>query len=147
MCDFHQVDMAASLELPLPELVAEDFQRGWTRFEFVAAAQEWNAKKQLTVIPTLLRGKLIDYYVEFDDAIKNDLALLKAALQERAGKKEDPLVASRRFNQRNQGHDEKVADFADALKKLYKTAYPREAMTSTVLLQRFLTGLHPAIGR
>ena len=55
--------MATLLELSLLELVAEDFQRGWTCFEFVTAAQEWNAKKQLTVIPTLLRGKLIDYYI------------------------------------------------------------------------------------
>jgi len=137
----------AQLEFPLPELVAEDFHRGWTRFEFVAAAKEWDARKQLTVIPTLLRGKLIDYYVEFDDDTKADLALLKAALQERVGIKEDHLVASRHFNQRNQGHDEKVTDFAAALKKLYRNAYPREAMTSAVLLQRFLTGLRPEIGR
>ena len=139
--------MATSLELPLPELVAEDFQRGWTRFEFVAVAQKWDANKQLTVIPTLLRGKLIDYYVELDDGTKTDLALLKAALQEKAGKKEDPLMASRSFNQRNQGQNEKVTDFADALKKLFKTAYPGEAITSAVLLQRFLTGLRPEIGR
>ena len=137
----------SSLELPLPELVAEDFHRGWTRFEFVAAAQKWDADKQLTVIPTLLRGKLIDYYVELDDGTKTDLALLKAALQERAGKKEDPLMASRRFNQRNQGQSEKVTDFADALKKLFKSAYPEEAITSAVLLQRFLTGLRPEIVR
>ena len=85
--------MATLLDLPLPELVAEDFQRGWTHFGFVAAAKEWNADKQLTVIPTLLRGKLIDYYVKLDDATKNDLALLKAALLDKSGKKEDPLVA------------------------------------------------------
>ena len=139
--------MATSLDLPLPELVAEDFQRGWTRFEFVAAAKEWNANKQLTVIPTLLRGKLIDYYVELEDATKNDLALLKVALLDKSGKKEDPLVASRCFNQRNQSQDEKVTDFAAVLKKLYKSAYPGESMTSTVLLQRFLTGLRPEIGR
>ena len=139
--------MATSLDLPLPELMAEDFQRGWTHFEFVAAAKEWSANKQLTVIPTLLRGKLIDYYVKLEDATKNDLALLKAALLDKSGKKEDPLVASRCFNQRNQSQDEKVADFSDALKKLYKSAYPGESLTSAVLLQRFLTGLHPEIGR
>ena len=55
--------MATSLDLPLPELMAEDFQRSWTRFEFVAASKEWTTNKQLTVIPTLLRGKLIDYYM------------------------------------------------------------------------------------
>ena len=52
--------MVTLLDLPLPELA--DFQLGWTHFEFVAVAKEWTANKQPTVIPTLLRGKLIDYY-------------------------------------------------------------------------------------
>ena len=55
-------------------------------------------------------------------------------------------MASRSFNQCNQGKNEIVIDFADALKKLYKTAYPGEAITSAVLLQCFLTGLRPEIG-
>ena len=122
----------------------EDFQRGWTRFEFVTAAKEWNANKQLAVIPTLLRGRLIDYYVELDDETKGDLRLLKVVLQERAG---DPLLASKNFNQRSQGPDEKVNDHAAALKKLFKIAYPEEAATSTVLLQWFVTGLCSDIGR
>ena len=108
------------MDLPLPELVAEDFQRGWTHFEFVAAAKEWTANKQLTVIPTLLRGKLIDCYVKLEDATKNDLALLKVALLDKSGKKEDPLVASRCFNQQNQSQDEKVTDFAAVLKNCTK---------------------------
>ena len=41
-----------------------------------------HANKQLAVIPTMLRGRLIDYYVELDHATKDDLKLLKAALQE-----------------------------------------------------------------
>lgn len=124
----------AQLELPLPELVAEDFTRSWTRFELVASAKEWSTAKQLAVIPTLLRGKLIDYYVDLDDATKADLKLLKAALQERAGKKEDPLVVSRNFNKRNQNFDERVSDYASSLKKLFTSAYPGEALSSTVLL-------------
>ncbi|XP_065900992.1 uncharacterized protein [Dysidea avara] len=116
----------AQLELPVPELVVEDFKRGWIRFEFVATTKEWDAAKQLAVIPALLRGKLIDYYVDFDDTIKGDLKLLRAALEERAGKREDPLAASRSFSQRSQR---------------------QEAMTSSVLLQRLLTGLLPEISR
>ena len=139
--------MAESLELPLPELLTEDFKRGWRRFEFVAAAKEWSAEKQLVVIPTLLRGKLIDDYVELPEATKADLSRLKAALQDRAGVKEDPLAASKQFNQRNQGLEEKVKDFASTLKRLFKDAYPAESLNSAVLLQRFLTGLRPEIGR
>ena len=55
--------MAESLELPLPELLPEDFKRGWAHFEFAATAKGWDAPRQLTVIPTLLRGKLIEYYI------------------------------------------------------------------------------------
>ena len=137
----------AQLELPLPELMIEDFHWGWTRFEFIAAAKGWDAAKQLKVIPTLLRGKLIDYYVELSKDAKSSLGNLKTALQERAGVIEDPLAASRQFNQRSQSPDEKVKDFASTLKRLFKNAYPEESMTSAVLLQRFLTGLRPEIGR
>lgn len=137
----------AQVDLPLPELLVEDFQRGWTRFEFVAAAKKWDAAKQLAVVPTLLRGKLIDYYVELPEETTSDLGRLKAALQERAGVKEDPLVCSKQFNQRTQSPGEKVKDFAATLKRLFRNAYPDESMASAVLLQRFLTGLRPEIAR
>ena len=54
--------MAQPLDIPLPELTVESFQRAWTRFELVAKAKEWDSAKQLTVLPTLLRGKLVDRY-------------------------------------------------------------------------------------
>ena len=81
----------AQIELQLPELTTEDFQRAWTRFELVVAAKEWNEAKRLTIVPsivpTLLRGKLIliDFYTEFDEATKGDLhgSTLKLALQEK----------------------------------------------------------------
>ena len=95
--------MAESLELPLPELLMEGFKRGWTRFEFVAAAKGWNEEKQLVVIPTLLRGKLIDDYVELPEATKGNLGHLKAALQGRAGVKEGPLAASKQFKSTKPG--------------------------------------------
>ena len=41
----------------------------------------------------------------------------------------------------------KGSDFASSLKQLFKSAFPAEAMTSSVLLQRILTGLHPDISR
>ena len=39
-----------------------------------------------------------------------------------------------------------MKDFASTLKRLFKDAYPAESMASAVLLQHFLTGLHPEIG-
>ena len=55
--------MANPLEVSLPEITSDNFSRSWTRFELVATAKEWNAAKQLVVVPTLLHGKLIDYYL------------------------------------------------------------------------------------
>ena len=121
----------AQLELPFSELVVEDFKRGWIHFKFVARAKEWNKEKQRAVIPALLR-ELFDYYVDLNNTTKGDLKLLRAALEERAGKKEDALAASR-----SQGQGERMSDFASSLKQLFKSAFSAEAMTSSVLLQSF----------
>ena len=140
-------EMAESLDIPLPELNVENFKRAWIRFELVAKAKEWAAEKQLTVLPTLLRGKLVDHYMEFDADTRADLGKLKSALEKVAGRSEDPLAAARAFVSRDQGSQERVEDFAAALRKLFKQAYPGEALTSSVLHQRFLTGLRPSISR
>ena len=44
---------------------------------------------------TLLRGKLVDYYVDLDATVKADLNLLKAALMKKAGLTQDPLTAGK----------------------------------------------------
>ena len=89
--------MAQSLELPLPEITTNDFTRAWSRFELVATAKEWDAAKQLAYLPTLLRGKLIDIYLELDDASKADMKTLKAALSEKSGLTKDSLSAAKAF--------------------------------------------------
>ena len=141
--------MSTHDSVPLPEIHAstEDFPRAWTRFELVAKAKEWDSAKQLAILPTLLRGKLIDYYTDLPAATRDDLKLLKAALEEKAGITPDQFSAAASFNRRNQGPDERSSDFAMALGKLFKVAYPSEASTSPVLLQRFVTGLRPPISR
>ena len=101
----------------------------------VATAKEWDAAKQLSYLPTLLRGKLIDIYLELDDASKTDMKTLKAALSEKAGLTKDSLSAAKAFMERTQGPDEKVADYASQLKKLFQQGHPDEDLTSKVLLQ------------
>ena len=56
--------MAEKLGIPLPEITCEDFQAEWIRFELVAAAKEWTPEKQALILPTLLRGKLVECYEE-----------------------------------------------------------------------------------
>ena len=77
--------MSGQSEIPLPEITREDFKHAWTRFELVAKAKEWDDNKQLAVIPTLLRGKLLDAFVELPAGTKDSLENLKKALSERAG--------------------------------------------------------------
>ena len=72
--------MAVQLDVPLLEITSEEFVHAWTRFELVASAKEWNETKQKSVLPTLLRGKLVDYFVELNDKTKADLQAVKQAL-------------------------------------------------------------------
>ena len=113
------------------------------RFGLLAAAKD--NTKQLAVLPALLRGKLLDYYLDLGDDDKVDLKTLKEALKRKAGIDKDPLKASKLFNERCQGSQEKPVDFASELRKLFKQAFPEEDTKSVVLLQRFLTGLKPQI--
>ena len=75
----------AQFDLPLPEITAEEFERSWTRFCLVADAKEWNEEKRLSVIPALLRGSLVDQFLEVSAEEKKTVSELKAALAERAG--------------------------------------------------------------
>ena len=145
--DIFGIVMATQLDLPLPEITVENFWRDWTRFELVAAAKDWNANKRKVVLPTLLRGKLVDIYTTLDEETRGDLQCLKKELMTQAGLLRDPLAAAQSFMSRCQKPCEKVNDFVSDLRKLFVEAYPREEVTSTILLQRFVTGLLPAISR
>ena len=137
----------ATFDVPLPEITVEEFSRAWTRFKLVSSAKEWDADKQAAILPTLLREKLVDHYVDLDAATKADLQQLKTALLGKTGLAQDPLTAGKSFIACCQRSGEKVADFASDLKKLFKQAYPKETLTSGILLQRFITGLMPRISQ
>lgn len=136
-----------SLELPLPEIAGENFERSWSRFSLIATAKGWDEARQLVVIPTLLKGNLLDYYMDLGVDEKADVSTLKKSLMEKAGLKKDPFEAAREFQFRTQGHQEKTRDFAAELKKKFQEAYPEEQASSKVLLQKFMTGLRPKISR
>ena len=137
----------AQLDLPLPELTVSDFERSWTRFELVATAKEWSDVKKKVILPTLLRGKLVDVYVALDEETRASLPNTKKALLESAGILRDPLTAGQAFMSRHQLTGETVRDYATNLRKLFTESYPGEEQTSAILLQRFLTGLSPSICR
>ena len=94
--------MAQQLELPFPEITTEDFERSWIRLNLVAAAKKWDEEKQLSILPALLCGKLVDIFVDLEDKEKADIKMLKRALSARAGLTLDPLASARRFNGQKQ---------------------------------------------
>ncbi|KAL5517946.1 hypothetical protein EMCRGX_G003596 [Ephydatia muelleri] len=113
--------MAEKVNIPLPDITCEDFESSWIRFELVAAAKEWSQEKQALILPTLLRGKLVECYVELEADTKKAVNYVKEELVKR-------LRLCRK-------------EFAMQLKKLFKQAYPEEDSTSSILLQRFVMGL------
>ena len=136
------------MDIPLPEIQVDDFERSWLRFELVAKAKEWDQAKQLAILPTLLHGKLLDHYVCLSDDEKRDAGTLKTALMKHAGHPlADTLLASRMFGERTQGPKETVSDYVSDLKKLFKLAHPTEAEDSVVLLHKFITGLQRGISQ
>eukprot|EP00731_Ephydatia_muelleri_P033914 Em0041g27a len=83
-------------------------------------AKQWQAEKQLLILPTLLRGNLVDYYLDLGEDEKRSLEDVKQALERKAGIKKDPIVAARYFNSRYQDDRERVMDYATQLRKAFK---------------------------
>lgn len=139
--------MAGQIELPLPEISTDNFSRAWLRFQLVAKAKAWDEDQQKTILPTLLRGDLLDAYLSLSDEEKDSLDTMKEALAKRAGVAKHPLLVCKLFSEKSQGAHQRVLEYATELTKLFREAYPSEGATSAVLLQRFLAGLNPAISQ
>ena len=60
------------IDIPLPEIQVDDFERPWLQFEFVAKVKQWDEAKQLEKLPSLLCGKLLDHYVGLSADDKKD---------------------------------------------------------------------------
>ena len=67
----------------------------------------------------LLCGKLVDFFVELSEEERADMQTLKKALSAKAGLARDPLSSAKCFDMRKQGQEQKVANFARDLKKLF----------------------------
>ena len=139
--------MAQQLELLLPEITTEDFERSWIRLNLVAAAKKWDKAKQLSIVLALLRGKLVEIFVDLEDEEKADIKTMKRALSAQVGLTSDLLASDRRFNDRKQEPGEKVSNYAREIKRFYSRAYPGEDAQSIVLVQQFLIGLWASISQ
>ena len=83
--------------------------------------------------------------MEADDATHGDLANLKSFLMTKVGLVHDPLTSSQLFMSRTQHPGERILDYVADLKKLFAEAYATENSNSSILVQRFITGLLPPI--
>ena len=60
------------IDILLPEIQVDNFERSRLQFEFVAKAKQWDEAKQLEILPTILCGKLLDHYVGLSADVKKD---------------------------------------------------------------------------
>ena len=92
-------------------------------------------------MPTLLRGKLVECYIELEADTKKAVKCIKEELVKRLRLCREPLEAGKLFMACSQLEKERIAE----LKKLFKQAYPEERSTSGILLQRFVLELNTPI--
>ena len=119
----------------------------WICFELVTAAKEWSPEKQALILPTLLKGKLVECYVELEANTKKMVKIVKEELMKRLKLCHQLLEAGKLFMIRSQLEKEGVMEFAMHLKRLFKQAYSEEDSTSGILLQRFVMGLKTPVSR
>ena len=99
--------------------------------------KEWNENKLKVILPTLLRGKLVDIYLTIDEETCENLQHLKKALMRQAGLPCDFLTSGQSFMACCQGRSESANNFAMDLKRLFVELYTDEEITLAILLQEF----------
>ena len=78
----------------------------------VAAAKEWSPEKQALILPTLLRGKIVECYVELEANTKKMVKIVKEELMKRLKLCRQPLETGKLFMIRSQLEKEGVTEFA-----------------------------------
>jgi len=118
----------ASSSICLPEpLHHEDASSWFRRFELCAAANEWDAAKQLLRLPTMLRGRSWAIYESLGDDDKETYAKLKKAILDRLNPDSDEhrLAAREQLSQRRLREGvESIDELARDLEKLLDHASP-----------------------
>ena len=97
------IEMASGSSICVPEPLQHEDARSWfKRFELCAAANEWDAAKQLLRLPTLLRGRSWAIYESLSDDDKETYKKLKKAILERLhpDTDENRLAAREQLSQR-----------------------------------------------
>ena len=130
------------MDIPLPEITIEDFHQAWTRFEWWL--QRRNGVKTSSWLSFQLEVGGLLYRLGRRKAFRPGALEIT---QEESRIDDGPTRRCAEVSIPSQKPQERVSDFATDLKKLFGLVYPEGAKSSSVLLWRFLTGLHPEISR
>ena len=126
-----------------PKMTVNNYENVWRQVLAYAKHNNWGDERILTFVPTILDDFLFDAFETLSTKQCSTVLLLKKNLGEVSGAfsntKQSPAQL---FMSRNQNGEESVQPYAIELKKLFLKAFPTEKMTSNVLLERFVSGLH-----
>ena len=124
-------------------------QEWFSSFERICVANQHDAAKRMQILPALFVDEAGRFYSSLPQAVTADYEALKKEFIREFGGESDPLVLRYRWNNRWQGKNEKVKDFARDLLSLAKKLFPlgadmTEDQRDTKLRLQFIQhALHP----
>ena len=123
------------------------------QFEMIAEVCRWDSKAKLVNMVTRLRGEAYAFYKSCSLQQRGSYEAMTSALTKRFTPVRIQAVESGLFHERKQRERESVDSYVQALRGLFKKAYPSaqrgspeaESMGRAVLASQFASGLLPAI--
>ena len=123
------------------------------QFEMIAEVCRWDSKAKLVNMVTRLRGEAYAFYKSCSLQQRRSYEEMTSALTKRFTPVRIQAVESGLFHERKQRERESADSYAQALRGLFKKAYPSaqrgspeaESMGRAVLASQFASGLLPAI--
>ncbi len=145
---------------PINKFSGEDLSEGGEKFqdwieqlEMVASICHWDNRTKLVNLTTRLKGQAYAFYRSCTTQQRGDYVTLVAALTKRFTPVRLKAVQSSLFHERKQKPHESVDAYAQDLRRLFYSAYPRaqqgsqesDDMGCSVLAYQFVAGLQPEI--
>jgi len=130
----------------IPEFGGElqdDYYQFKAIFDKTARAADWTDQQKACFLPLRLRRKAADVFDHLDASTKEDWEALEKALESKLVPAHMTTHFRLAFKRRVQGPDESVLDFAQAIQKLARRAYPEftEEVMEKLKLDAFINGL------
>ena len=123
------------------------FDEFFEHFELLARANDWPDAEKLVKLPWFLRGNALDVYRELPVDVKQNYGTLRRELAKKLQPPQMGRFYARELHQRKQQPGELVVDYARALQRLGRAAYPNMAADArdSMLVGVFVSGLQQPI--